>query len=390
MDQGAWKMGVIGTAAAALVGWAGVDRAAAQPSAAPPTGRAVVDVRIAEVESGPDNGVWVFKSNGEDIRIESRDGTITKAERNGKEIPVDRVSRAGGGITIVDENGKVIFEMSAPPAPPTPPSAPAAIRVRPQVQAWRLGPGGANSLPGGADVWLGSAPAPAEPPAVMLGITMADPEYGLQRHCGVDAKSGGTMVNEVYKDLPAAKAGIHAYDVIVEVDGKSPATQDVVREMLRSKKPGDEIAVTVLHKCEPKAVTITLEAYDPKRLEAARQEQMRAAGVPLPSALGIGEDETVARSPLFALKGLSGDRLMQFDPAGNEEMVRRIQEQVLQALQRSGLNQETMKQLTERIQTTAPATRLAEVELKQVQERLARLEALLERMADQQDKAGQD
>lgn len=382
MKLNGWSAGVIGMAAGAALSLAGTPawaQKATKESKAPGETTVHAQVTLPEGSSIGDTGWWSFKSGGEDVRIETRDGKVISATRNGKDVSANRVSIKDGSVKITDDKGETIFEMSAPSVGMT--TSGADLFARPK--AWRMGT--PRTLGPGATTWLwDTTPAePAEPPKVMMGVTMAEPEYGLRKHCGLDHRSG-TMVNEVYKGLPAAKAGIEPYDVIIEIDGKAPATPDVVRSVLASKGGGDEVTLTVLHKCEPKRVVVKLEAYDADRLEKARQEQMKAAGIEPPDITLLrahGEFTTpsdelrglIARIPTLDNKAMQ-DRMFMIDRTGADQTD--IQQLI-----------EAMKRATEGIDRSDAATgRLSEEKARRVEDRLDRLEKMLERLIEQKDK----
>lgn len=61
----------------------------------------------------------------------------------------------------------------------------------------------------------------------------------------------------VEEDGPAAKAGLKSGDYIVKIAGTKVKTADDVRDVLRTKKPGDEVSVEV--KRDTKTVTLTVK-----------------------------------------------------------------------------------------------------------------------------------
>ena len=55
----------------------------------------------------------------------------------------------------------------------------------------------------------------------------------------------GAYVQEVVPNSPAEKAGINPGDIITKIDGKPINDQNVISELIRTKKPGDKIPVEV-------------------------------------------------------------------------------------------------------------------------------------------------
>jgi serine protease Do len=70
--------------------------------------------------------------------------------------------------------------------------------------------------------------------------------------------TGGALVKEAIKDEPAAAGGMKDGDLIVKFDGKKVASPDEVRDILRKKKPGDEVEVIVKRADESVTLTVKL------------------------------------------------------------------------------------------------------------------------------------
>jgi len=132
--------------------------------------------------------------------------------------------------------------------------APAGIPAPPM-------PPGARSMPFSfkADVVVES------PPKVMLGITMDPPGEALASQLGI-AADASTVVTWVSDELPAAKAGVKRFDVIIGVDGKSPADMATIRAALREKNPGDTISFDIVRAGQKQTIPVTLAAYEAQRL----------------------------------------------------------------------------------------------------------------------------
>jgi S1-C subfamily serine protease len=62
--------------------------------------------------------------------------------------------------------------------------------------------------------------------------------------------NGGILVTKVYAGSGAEKAGLHAGDVIVSIDGTPTPTLDALAQALASHKPGDTVKVTISGKRE--------------------------------------------------------------------------------------------------------------------------------------------
>ncbi len=88
-----------------------------------------------------------------------------------------------------------------------------------------------------------------------IGIGLTPLSKQLSDHFGV---AGGSLVNTVRQDSPAAKAGLKAGDVVIDIDGKPVKSEmDVVRA-IAEKKEGD-VAITFLRGGQRQTVRITPE-----------------------------------------------------------------------------------------------------------------------------------
>ena len=191
-----------------------------------------------------DDGTWT---------VTNKNGKVT-VEHDGKKIDKDRIRERRGQIEVLDESGKVIKRLPTaniaisrgglnrmfltPPAPAAVPQVPRTPRPA--------------AAPRGFAVATNA-------PKVMLGVTMADADPDLLEQLGIDS---GVLLMTVRKDLPAAKAGLQAKDVIFEADGENDLDEESLRDILKDKNPGDELKVKVKRKGEDKEFTIKLEKYD--------------------------------------------------------------------------------------------------------------------------------
>ena len=88
-----------------------------------------------------------------------------------------------------------------------------------------------------------------------IGVGLTPLTKQLSDHFGVE---NGTLVNTVRENSPAAKAGLKAGDIIVEVDGKAVKGElDVIRA-LGEKKDGD-VTLTYVRDRNRRSVTVTPE-----------------------------------------------------------------------------------------------------------------------------------
>lgn len=176
--------------------------------------------------------------DGTTYKVEIKDGKAT-ASINGKAVPAKRVKQSDGLIEILGEDGEVLKEFHVGTA-----GTPRAMAFRGSRR------GTAFTLP--------MAPQPpvtvwgemAEPPKTMIGIRMDD------------EAEGDVVLTDVVENLPAAKAGLLAGDVLVTIAGKKIAKVTDVRESIKDKEAGDKVEVVVRRDGTEKTFTLTLEAWD--------------------------------------------------------------------------------------------------------------------------------
>jgi serine protease Do len=90
-----------------------------------------------------------------------------------------------------------------------------------------------------------------------LGVVSAEVPGFLAEHLGL-AAGQGVLVRALCPDSPAGKSGIAVNDVIIAVAGKAVHAQaDLSREITRNK-PGDTVALEIIHKGKPTTVSVVL------------------------------------------------------------------------------------------------------------------------------------
>jgi S1-C subfamily serine protease len=95
-----------------------------------------------------------------------------------------------------------------------------------------------------------------------FGIQAATLTSDMQTQLGTSQKSG-VAVQDVGSGSPAEKAGIHAGDVIVSVDGKPVTTAEDFVSIIRPHKPGDQVSVVYYRGSDKNTTTVTLADRPP-------------------------------------------------------------------------------------------------------------------------------
>jgi putative serine protease PepD len=91
--------------------------------------------------------------------------------------------------------------------------------------------------------------------ALGVGVATVDPILAAQNQLPVEH---GVLIVNVTSGGPAAKAGLKAGDIIVQLDGKAVNDVSGLGAILLSKKPGDVVAVQVSRGNQQRTVNVTL------------------------------------------------------------------------------------------------------------------------------------
>lgn len=205
---------------------------------------------------GPDGQSMVVmtQTDGNDsYKVTIQDGKVA-AEVNGKAVSEDRVRRKGDTVELLDKDGDVLATFQIPGVPQ---AAKSHIRSRSGTftPLSRVAPAAAVG---------GSSAQAAEPPPVMLGITMSE---------NPDEDTNGVTLASILPGLPAEKSGLKVADRVVEMDGRAIKNQKDLREVIRSKKAGDDLKIKVVRDGQEKDVTVHLEAFSAERMKDAGAPQ---------------------------------------------------------------------------------------------------------------------
>jgi len=226
--------------------------------------------------TGDTTMVITSSENGKTYSVKVHNNEVS-AEVDGKAVPADRIDRKGDVVIIKDKDGNaektfdvgVRSSRSRGMAGGNTPLRNFTFQPAPEPGA--TGSAGSN--------WVVTTGEPPNPPPVMVGITMSDPDSSLAEHLGVN-EDEVFIIDRVVEGLPAAKAGLEPHDVVTEIDGTKPASQERFRETLRSKKAGDSLALTVLRKGQEKKLKIELAAYDRSKLAPMGVEMLTVPSDP--------------------------------------------------------------------------------------------------------------
>jgi serine protease Do len=99
-----------------------------------------------------------------------------------------------------------------------------------------------------------------------IGVYLTDVTPALQRSLGLSV-SHGAMVQDVSATSPAERAGLRAYDVIVEVDGREVMSNEELIRDISSRQPGTVVRLAILREGHRQPLNVKL-AERPTRDEA--------------------------------------------------------------------------------------------------------------------------
>jgi serine protease Do len=98
-----------------------------------------------------------------------------------------------------------------------------------------------------------------------IGVYLTDVTPALQRSLGLSV-SHGAMVQDVSAASPAERAGLRAYDVIVDVDGREVMSNEELIRDISARQPGTVVRLAVVREGHRQALTVKL-AERPTREE---------------------------------------------------------------------------------------------------------------------------
>jgi hypothetical protein len=104
-------------------------------------------------------------------------------------------------------------------------------------------------------------------PAMALGIRTSEAASNDLRVTGNTTTNytQGIKIEQVQDGMPAATSGLRQGDIIVAIDGRTPATTTVLQQHLAEKSAGDTVQVRVIRNGTEQTVPVRLERIDYSR-----------------------------------------------------------------------------------------------------------------------------
>jgi len=181
----------------------------------------------AVVQSTPGcSQLTVSDDHGSLMVVRGPDGQIT-AVRDGSVVPADRVRREGDHLRILDESGGTVYDIRATPDGGL-------------VYPYDAKVGMLWATPAASGAFFASST-----PRKVIGVTVDAVDAALASQLDIDPESA-FVISDVFSGMPAEEAGLQAHDVVVSIQDEKPATVAKLREAMMDKQPGDKIRLGVL------------------------------------------------------------------------------------------------------------------------------------------------
>jgi len=101
-----------------------------------------------------------------------------------------------------------------------------------------------------------------------LGVNIQDITPDLRRAFELENGQRGVLITDVVEGSPAAKAGLTAGDIIIEVNGQTTASGAQLRSQIGMKAIGEQVELKVLNNGKTRQLTVKIG--EPKALVASR------------------------------------------------------------------------------------------------------------------------
>jgi len=216
----------------------------------------------AKKEKRTSNFVFIDEQDGDrqEVRIELVEG-VPVVWVNGRKLDDDRIKRHENRLILLDEQGNEMKSVRL--------WSPDDVKLRrlAELEARATANGGGRAF--AATVPVEELRMRQPEPTVMLGVYMDEPDEALIRHLKLK-EDATTLVTGVYEGLPAHKAGIEQYDIIVKIEDAERAAPADIRDVLQDREAGQNVELEIIHEGERRTVAVELEAYDRQRMAEAR------------------------------------------------------------------------------------------------------------------------
>lgn len=124
--------------------------------------------------------------------------------------------------------------------------------------------------------YANAQPQPEQKPVAYLGLLTREVPPELRAQFSLP-EGFGLLVDEVLPDSPAKAAGLKVYDVLVKFEDQQLVNMEQFRALVRAKKKGDVVSLTIITGGKETTVAVTLGEH---LVEAKEHHQHHMGGVP--------------------------------------------------------------------------------------------------------------
>ncbi|HEY9715042.1 MAG TPA: PDZ domain-containing protein, partial [Chroococcales cyanobacterium] len=94
-----------------------------------------------------------------------------------------------------------------------------------------------------------------------LGISMAPMDDNIAKSIGVPTSTKGVLVAQILPGSPAQSGGLQRGDIIEKLDGQDVASPKQVQDVVRARKVGEPLHLSILRNNALKAIALTIGQY---------------------------------------------------------------------------------------------------------------------------------
>ncbi|AXY42702.1 DegQ family serine endoprotease [Halomonas sp. JS92-SW72] len=142
-----------------------------------------------------------------------------------------------------------------------------------------------------------------------LGVMIQPVSRDLAESFGMESPSGA-LIADLDPEGPAARGGLQAGDVILEVDGSRVHDSSTLPRLIGRTAPGSEVELELMRDGQRRQLTVTVGDWpDAERATASRPQESRQARL----GISVGELERAEREQI-GIEG--GVRVREVDPDG--------------------------------------------------------------------------
>jgi len=101
-----------------------------------------------------------------------------------------------------------------------------------------------------------------------LGVGIQEVDQDIAE--AMDLKEpGGVLINQIFPETPAAKAGLKTGDLVLEIDGEKVPDVNTLRNRIALVRPGQTIEMTILRDGKQQKIKVKIGSRDPEQAAAS-------------------------------------------------------------------------------------------------------------------------